>query len=72
MLWIGFVVLVAVIVLPPLFTRYLGSLLFGVKPVDVVAFGAMSAMMIAMGMLASYIPARRASSVDPMEALRSD
>ena len=34
--------------------------------------GAMAAVLLAMGMLASYMPARRASSVDPMEALRSD
>jgi ABC-type antimicrobial peptide transport system permease subunit len=32
----------------------------------------MSVMMIAIGMLASYMPARRASSVDPIESLRSD
>ena len=35
-------------------------------------FVAMSVMMIAVGMLASYMPARRASSVDPIESLRSD
>ena len=53
-------------------TKFLGTLLFGVKPVDPLVFGAMSATMIAMGLLASYMPARRASSVDPIEALRSD
>jgi predicted permease len=53
-------------------TKFLGTLLFGVKPVDPLVFAAMSATMLAMGVLASYMPARRASSVDPIEALRSD
>ncbi len=53
-------------------TRLLGTLLFNVKAVDPIVFAAMSAMMIAIGMLASYMPARRASSVDPIESLRSD
>jgi predicted permease len=53
-------------------TRALGSLLFGVTALDVRTFAAMSAMMIVIGLLASYLPARRASSVDPIEALRSD
>lgn len=53
-------------------TRFLSRLLFGVEALDPLAFGLMSAIMIATGVLASYMPARRASSVDPMEALRSD
>jgi putative ABC transport system permease protein len=53
-------------------TKLLGTLLFGVKPVDPIIFTAMSAIMIGTGILASYLPARRASTVDPMEALRSD
>jgi len=53
-------------------TRLLGSLLYGVKPVDPIVFAAMSVMMIAIGALASYMPARRASSVNPIESLRSD
>jgi predicted permease len=53
-------------------TQLLKGLLFGVEPLNLLAFGAMSAVMIATGVLASYVPARRASNVDPMEALRSD
>ncbi|HEX4683272.1 MAG TPA: ABC transporter permease [Gemmatimonadaceae bacterium] len=53
-------------------TRLLGTLLYGVKAVDPVMFTAMAIAMIGMGVLASYMPARRASAVDPMEALRSD
>jgi predicted permease len=53
-------------------TRFLGTLLFGVKAADVRVFAAMSVTMIGMGVLASYVPARRASSVDPIIALRSD
>jgi ABC-type antimicrobial peptide transport system permease subunit len=53
-------------------TRLLGTLLFDVKAVDPVVFVAMSVMMLAIGMLASYMPARRASRVDPIESLRSD
>jgi predicted permease len=53
-------------------TRLLGTLLFGVKAVDPLVFASMSLLMIGMGVLASYMPARRASSVDPIEALRSD
>jgi putative ABC transport system permease protein len=53
-------------------TRLLKALLFDVKAVDPIVFAAMSAMMLAIGMLASYMPARRASSVNPIESLRSD
>ena len=53
-------------------TRYLEALLFDVKAVDPLVFGAMSLLMLAIGGLASYMPARRASSVDPMVALRSE
>jgi predicted permease len=53
-------------------TRLLGALLFDVKPVDMIVFAAMSATMIGVGILASYMPARRASGVDPIEALRGD
>ncbi|MES2124495.1 MAG: ABC transporter permease [Gemmatimonadota bacterium] len=53
-------------------TRALGSLLFGVAAIDVPTFVGMSLLLVAVGMLASYLPARRASRVDPIESLRSD
>jgi ABC-type lipoprotein release transport system permease subunit len=53
-------------------TRLLGSLLYGVKPVDPIVFAAMSLMMFGIGLLASYMPARRASGVNPIESLRND
>jgi ABC-type antimicrobial peptide transport system permease subunit len=53
-------------------TRALDSLLYGVGALDLATFLAMSMAMIAVALLASYLPARRASSVDPIEALRTD
>jgi predicted permease len=53
-------------------TRFLASLLFGVAPLDWITFVAMAAAMVAVGVLASYLPARRASAVAPMESLRGD
>jgi len=53
-------------------TRSLGSLLFEVGPFDVATYVAVSALMLVVGLAASYVPARRASSVDPMESLRME
>jgi ABC-type antimicrobial peptide transport system permease subunit len=53
-------------------SRTLGGLLYGVAPVDGPIYAAMSTLMLAIGLTASYVPARRASRVDPCESLRSD
>jgi putative ABC transport system permease protein len=53
-------------------TRYLASLLFSVRPHDPVTLGLVSAVMLGTAALASYVPARRASQLDPMAALREE
>ncbi|HEY7402736.1 MAG TPA: ABC transporter permease [Candidatus Angelobacter sp.] len=54
------------------FMRFLSSLLFGVRPTDIATYSAVSLGLIATAMLASYLPSRRAASVDPVEALRRE
>jgi predicted permease len=53
-------------------TRLLDTLLYEVDALDPLVFVTMSIMLIAIGMLASYVPARRASNVDATESLRND
>jgi hypothetical protein len=53
-------------------TRFLETLLFGVEPTDVATFLGMAALLLAIAALASWLPARRAMRVDPVEALRTD
>ena len=53
-------------------TRLLGGLLYETRPLDPTTFAGMSALLFAVGLLASYLPARRAASVSPMEAMRGE
>jgi putative ABC transport system permease protein len=53
-------------------TRFMASLLYGVKPWDPAAFGSVMILLGAIAILAAYIPARRAMRVDPMVALRHE
>jgi ABC-type antimicrobial peptide transport system permease subunit len=51
-------------------TRLMSSMLFGVRPTDFVTFAAVSLLLAGVAVLASYVPARRATRVDPIIALR--
>ena len=53
-------------------TRFIATMLFEVKPTDPLTFGAVSAILLGIGVLASWLPARRATRIDPIVALRSD
>jgi predicted permease len=51
-------------------SRYLDRLLFGVTPTDPATFGAVTTVLLAVGLAACYVPARRAMRLDPVQALR--
>jgi putative ABC transport system permease protein len=55
-----------------LLTRLMTDLLFGVKPFDPLTFGAVAALLGSIALLASYLPGRRATRVDPVVALRAE
>jgi ABC-type antimicrobial peptide transport system permease subunit len=53
-------------------TRLLMSFLLGVSPLDALTFGAGAAVLTAVALTASYLPARRAAAADPVRALRAE
>jgi predicted permease len=52
--------------------RLMKSLLFGISPMDPLTYAAVPVVLVAAAVLASYLPARRAAAVDPVEALRAE
>jgi putative ABC transport system permease protein len=55
-----------------LLTRFLQTLLFDIKPTDPLTFGALTILLAGVALLASFIPARKASRIDPLVALRHE
>ena len=53
-------------------TRVIRSLLYNVTPTDPLSFGGVAIFLAAIAVLASYLPARRATNVDPIVALRNE
>jgi putative ABC transport system permease protein len=47
-------------------------MLFGIRPTDAITFAAVSCLLLGVALVASYLPARRATRVDPVVALRYD
>jgi putative ABC transport system permease protein len=53
-------------------TRLISSLLFGISAIDPITFAGIPALLMLVGLTATYLPARRATRVDPMIALRHE
>jgi putative ABC transport system permease protein len=64
--------LVAGIAVSAAAARLLSGLLFGLPPGDPATIAAVTALLFATGVVASYLPARRAARIDPMKALREE
>jgi ABC-type antimicrobial peptide transport system permease subunit len=52
--------------------RVVANLLYGVRPGDIAVFGSTTFAIAGIALLAAYLPAKRASQVDPMESLRNE
>jgi putative ABC transport system permease protein len=71
-LWKGGVGVVLGLIGAVLLSRYMTTLLFNVRPTDPMVYAAVSFVLIGVAFLASYLPARRASRIDPLIALREE
>ena len=71
-LWKAAIGVVVGLVGAALLSRSMTSLLFNVRPTDPAVYAAVAVVLIAVAMLASYLPARRASRIDPLVALRNE
>jgi predicted permease len=71
-LWKGGIGIAVGLVGAALLSRSMTTLLFDVRPTDPAVYAVVSAMLIAVALLASYLPARRAARIDPLIALRDE
>jgi ABC-type antimicrobial peptide transport system permease subunit len=71
-LWKGGIGVVLGLIGAALLSRSMTTLLFNVRPTDPAVYAAVSFVLIAVALLASYLPARRASRIDPLIALREE
>jgi ABC-type antimicrobial peptide transport system permease subunit len=71
-LWLALIGIALGTVASWLLVRFAGGLLFGVTPRDPGTFVAMVVLLTLVALMAGYLPARRASRVDPMVALRAE
>ena len=55
-----------------LLSRFITSMLYEVEPTDLKVYGVITLLLFTISMLASYLPARKASRIPPMEALRME
>ncbi|HZM59940.1 MAG TPA: FtsX-like permease family protein, partial [Vicinamibacterales bacterium] len=53
-------------------TRLMSTLLYGITPLDPLTYAVVPVILVIATLLASYLPARRAAAVDPIEALRAE
>jgi ABC-type antimicrobial peptide transport system permease subunit len=71
-LWKGGIGVVLGLIGAALLSKSMTTLLFNVQPTDPGVYGAVSVVLIAVALLASYLPARRAARIDPLIALRDE
>jgi ABC-type antimicrobial peptide transport system permease subunit len=69
--WGGIGVVIGLVSAVPL-SNLMSSLLFEVEPIDLPTYGVMATALLAAAAAASYLPARRVTRVEPVEALRSE
>jgi ABC-type antimicrobial peptide transport system permease subunit len=70
--WLSSIGIAAGLLLAALVAGFLRKLLFGVSPWDPATMAAIAAILAVTSLFASFIPARRAAAVDPVEALRAE